>query len=250
MLQETYHSSKKNLSQPSFTKKKRRKMTLRDFKSLFTVSALYSGLCLLLFFTAKRQLINYGYLFLKGKVNLLSGEEGKVASYCVSSLHGLLIVPSAMLYLTDRISLSTWRKLIGISIGYFFIDTVLFPLYMTNVRDFVQFGIHHLILLFVIVAYFNARPKLIAQGLLSEMTLPFLYACKFLIKIEKTDIMLYKFVAVMTILTWVFSRVISFAHIYYQLYKKGAPYMEYAIFAPVVLMNYYWFFILLQKALC
>ena len=193
--------------------------------------------------------MHYGHLFFEvGAVNKLAGEEAKVASYVTSALQASLIVPSTVLYLTDRIKLSTWRKLSGISIGYFCADLLVMTLFRTNLRDFLQFSIHHLVLLFVLIFYFKIWPKLIAQGLLAELTLPFLYTCKFLAKIGQTDNMFYFVMAGMTLLTWSVLRVINFSYIYYQLYKRGAFFVEYAIFAPVVLMNYYWFVLLLQKA--
>lgn len=171
----------------------------------------------------------------------------KLAKNIVTSLHALSIVPIAFLYLCKVISLATWRKAIGISLGYFlFVSLVL--MIGNSLKDIILHGLHHFIILYILIFYVKRYPLLVAQGLLSELTAPFLYFSWFLIKSGHQQTVLFYIFAGLTIIAWACMRVVNFTYIYRRLYRRKAPLIEYIGFSPVLFMNYYWFFKLVEKA--
>lgn len=244
MFQNLFNSqskSKDSSSKVSLSQRKREKFSLKDLKPLIVVTSFFTAVYVFAFWGSKKLILHYGFP---------ADEASRLANNVVSVLHALMIVPISTLYLTNRISLSTWRRIAGVSLSYFLVDILILPFYIRTMHEFILYGIHHMVLLIVVTFYLHSHPRLIAQGLLAELTAPFLYLCKFLVKMGHEKTAVFKFFAGLTILTWCTLRVMNFTYIYRQLYKKKAPFIGYVLFAPVVLMNYYWFYKLLEKAFC
>ena len=171
----------------------------------------------------------------------------KLASLACSCTHATLITVSSALYLAQKVKLSTYYNLLCISMAFFIFDTVTLPLYTGGRGETILMIIHHTAVLTVISAYRKKFPCLIAQGLLSEISQPFLYTGWFLMKMNLGNTNLYKLILAITLIMWAIARVVNFTMIYRSLYKRKASISEYIIFSPVVLMSYVWFVRLLMK---
>ena len=164
-------------------------------------------------------------------------------------MHSLLVVFFASLYLNDRISLATWRKYLCLSVAYFVFDLLAISLYTTTTKESIETLVHHTIVLLIITCYLDRYTKLITRGLLSEITNSFLYACWVLINIGQQHTVLFIVLYICLLLGFLVARIYNFTHICWKLYRRRGTLYELGFFAPIVLMNYYWFVLLLKKAI-
>ena len=183
---------------------------------------------------------NLPFDFPKSKITRLGSRVG-------SSLHAAAIFTASLLYLLRRINLATFRNLLCISIAFFTFDCITAPYYAAGMVDLLYMIVHHGTVLLCITGYSKKYPKLVAQGLLAEVTAPFTYACWFLIKLNKQDTVLFQVLGIFTLVTWAVARVINFTLMYRNICKKKLPLAETLLFLPVVLMNYYWFVKIVKK---
>lgn len=167
----------------------------------------------------------------------------------ISSIHGLCAVLFVSLYLRKYISFITWYKLLSISIGFLIFDLARhFFFEPINFHAIIEPCIHHTVVLLVIVSYLYKYPRLSALGFLSELTTPILYTSWYLLKGGYTDTVYFKVSAVCLLIGFLLFRVCNFSRIYWELYKQKASTFELFGFGSIVLMNYFWFSLLLKQA--
>lgn len=166
----------------------------------------------------------------------------------VSSIHGFYAFFFAGLYLTKYISLTTWRKLLSFSIGYFIFDLTRNLLFNTfDFHAILEPCVHHTVVVIIIINYLYKYPRLSALGFLSEFTTPILYTSWYLLKggYEKTGY--FTMCAVCLLIGFTVCRVFNFTRIYWELSKKKTSTFELVCFGSIVLINYYWFIRLIHK---
>ncbi|MEM9737779.1 MAG: TLC domain-containing protein [Bacteroidota bacterium] len=176
------------------------------------------------------------------------------ASRLVSSLHAVIAFTSALLFLTHTITSKAWDTLMNASRAYVLYDIGLMLLYPATSSS-IQLDVSHHMILFFIMLFTFRHARYIAMGLLCEITqIPF-YISWYLLKWDMDSTMLFKIFAFLTLLICFIFRVCLFSYIIYRLIrdyvydKELITIPEILTFVPIACMNYYWFYLLVQKAI-
>lgn len=168
----------------------------------------------------------------------------------VASIHGLLAFFFAGLYLKDYISLTTWRKLLSLSIGYFIFDLSRCLYYDPFIiKTILESIFHHIIVVLIIINYVAKYPKLSALGYLSEVSNFFLHTCWFLYKTQLTSTTSFYLSSICLIISFAWLRIYNYTKIWIKLYKENKiNRVDLSLFTSFVLVNFYWFILLLNRA--
>ena len=96
----------------------------------------------------------------------------------------------------------------------------------------------------------SSPAALLAQGLLSEITMLFIYACWYLIHMRQKESLRFLVLSILALSSYAVFRVANFTHIGYALYQnRKTAISPLALFIPIMLLNYYWFIDLCSRAL-
>lgn len=183
---------------------------------------------------------------LRNYINLTEYDYKHLLIRINSIIHANLIVLIGILFIIGFIDDSTWMLCLDITRGYCLYDTLMI-LYFTP-KDFTMI-IHHLMLFFGTYSHFiSIYPIQAAIGLLSESSNQHLHFGWYMIKTKKTKSLLFKVNAAFLLLLFLFFRVINFTYLF--LFAcLNCSYIEPCLILPIMSMNYYWFYLLCQKAI-
>ena len=234
-LQLTMETKKKQESPGREEGKKEPEFLSKENVLISIAGAIACSLCL--------YILNDKKVFALPNVNIQA-----ISCRVIGGLHGLFSFLSAFLYLRRYIERGTWHKLLSFSIGYFIFD-IIRELIVTHTFTFATitevYG-HHLLLLAIIISCFKKYTDLMARGFLSELTNPILYVSWFLIKAKQQDTLLAKVTGVCLLFGFAIARIYNFTKIYLDSREEDNT-METAFFIPMIVVNYYWFYLILKK---
>lgn len=196
------------------------------------------------------------YFLLKNTVYAYIKTESvpKFVSWFNGTLHVIIIFSAAILFLRNHLSIYTWRITLCASIGFFLSDLTIIPDYSSSLEEALGMLIHHISVIFYLTLgmFLRQTNKVLAQGLLSEITNPILFLGWLLIKMNLQHSIWAKIVAALLLVTYAVCRVFNFSYIYIHR-KTLAPELSskvsMLIFTPMVAMNYYWFIKILWRVL-
>ncbi|MEM9737778.1 MAG: TLC domain-containing protein [Bacteroidota bacterium] len=171
----------------------------------------------------------------------------------VAILHAFFVSTISLLLVTDTISAVAWQLMLNVTRGFLLSDTVLMLLYPT-VTSNIWLDVTHHVILFWITLYAYKGQKNMALGLIAEITLVPLYFSWYMLKWSMQGSTLFIIVAIITLLSYFFLRIGVFSYLLVKLWKQyinqenGIGILQLIIFFPIILMNYLWFYRLLQHA--
>lgn len=166
----------------------------------------------------------------------------------VASIHSFFAFLFAGLYLKKYISLTTWRKLLSFSIGYFIFDFSRYLYYdQFAIKTTLESIVHHIIVLLIIINYVKKYPKLSALGFLSELSSLFLHLSWFFYKTELTSTTSFYLSSICLLISFAWLRIYNFIKIWIKLHKRNATRSELVLYGSFVLINFYWFILLLKR---
>lgn len=168
--------------------------------------------------------------------------------------HDVYLFSLANLYLFKFISGNSFLNGTAISMGYITYDTHLQLL----IKNKYLVILHHLIIICSYIASFcinfNIIPQpngdlnlYIAQCSLCEISSCFLDLAYIMYKLNYNKNILFKFIYIMLLLTYVIFRLINFPYIAYLLYSNGDIYYGGIQITLLTIMSYYWFYLLYKR---
>ena len=183
----------------------------------------------------------------------------KLVSYGVSSIHALFISFCATLYLLNIIDNYAIKQAFFISMSYYFAD-IYYVISSTNkLTKLDYFTIcHHGVMIMMYYTIFiqfdndlnleNTLLKYMNRGLLAEYSVLTLNYSWYLVntKQDKSKNMLIS--SVLTLVLYFFTRVVNFTCLIYNFLYDGL-FIELFVMMPLFLINYYWFYKLMCKAI-
>ena len=179
------------------------------------------------------KLSNKDYIQLIGKIN--------------SVIHANTVVIMSLLFIFNIIEEENWIKCLDITRGYCLYDTLMILYYTPKDRNMI---IHHLMLFFGTYSDFvSVYPMNVSYALIAESTNQHLYFGWLLIKKGKDKTWYFNINAVILLSMFLVFRVINFTYLFIFTLQK-CSYLEPLAILPILLLNYYWFGLLLHKALC
>ena len=160
-------------------------------------------------------------------------------------IHGNIISLFSLLFLSGIIDLETWLYCLDFTRGYCLYDMLMILQHMPIDTTML---IHHLMLFSGTYSNFvMIYPEQVAIGLLSELSNQHLHYGWMMIKLNKSDCLLFKINAVFLLGLFLLLRVINFTYLF--LFAcSNCSYIEPSVILPILSMNYYWFYLLSQKA--
>jgi len=202
---------------------------------LITFPAFAANYMFLHNFTSLQRYIGFGnsnYSQLIGRIN--------------GTIHGNLISLLAASYLFGMIDTETWLSCLDITRGYCLYDTLMI-LYFTP-GDIGMLAHHTMLFLGTYSNFISVYPSQVALGLLSELSNQNLHLGWLMIKLQKYDCLLFKINAIMLLVLFLFFRVINFTYLFIFSYNN-CSYLEPIVISPILLLNYYWFYLLSGKVI-
>ncbi len=171
----------------------------------------------------------------------------QIAGYLCSTIHATFITIASSLYLGGKISIHHWKKSLICTKGYLIAEFIIFVLYGDDVEYLMY--LHHFLFFFLVVFYENSAPGYLAQGVLAEVTATPLNLIMYLKAIEyPQDSMVFLGLATILLVLFLLFRIVNFTHIAYKIFTIY-PLYYFLFFLPILLMNYYWFYLLCQHVL-
>ena len=183
----------------------------------------------------------------------------KLISYGFSTLHAIFISFSATLYLLNIIDNYDIKQAYFISISYFLADIYYVSDSVTKLKKLEYFTIcHHIVMILMyyiliieihndinlentLLYYFN-------RGILAEYSVIPLNYSWYLVN-TKQDASNNMFISsLLTLVLYFFTRIINFTLLMYNLWNYNLLHAV-VLFLPLFLINYYWFYKLMCKAL-
>lgn len=184
----------------------------------------------------------------------------EIVGYGLSTVHGGILAISATGYLCGWLSPGFMDNIFRISIGFLCAD--IFYLLETGLiinKSFqimeIMLILHHFIMIFYkhFLLYSNVDIIESARFYLNQMylaeyaVLPLNY-CWYLINTNQCNGLKFKMASILLIITYFVSRVMNFSIMMYNVWQDGL--IRYILLGlPIILMNYYWFILLLKKAI-
>ena len=172
-------------------------------------------------------------------------------------MYAPVLFGAALTYLFQKISYKTWGYFLQVGRGFLVYDGILLILLGGEIVSSKQLLLitllHHVIILGA--TYYRGYDGLLAQGFLSELTIPLLYYVWYLGKWRLTETFLFRFLSMATLVFFFGLRVVNFSYfLVYLVMKKSALSSTKSGLAIVgmgllTLMNYYWFYCLVLKFL-
>ena len=189
----------------------------------------------------------YTHDTLRDRINLSEKDFIQLIGKINSVIHATIVVVMSVLFLFNLIDTETWVKCLEVTRGYCLYDAIMILYYTPKDRNMI---IHHTMLFFGSYSNFiSIYPDQVAYGLLAEITNQHLYFGWLLIKKGKDKTWYFNVNAVILLVFFLIFRVINFTYLFvYTLYN--CSYLEPLAILPILLLNYYWFGLLLHKALC
>ena len=168
-----------------------------------------------------------------------------LGSRAISSLHCVIVVALAGVFLVGEIPAPTLLLGRYVTIGYLVHDLTL-VLREPSLRK-TEDIVHH-VAFFIVLPYAHTYPYYYARGMLAETSLPFLYTSFAMIKLNKVKVLpiLFWSVSIMGVIMFFLFRVINFTTLMHHVYYN---YTWPVIVASATLtaLNYFWFYKLLAK---
>ena len=170
-------------------------------------------------------------------------------------IHDVYLFSLANLYLFKYISSNSFLNGTAICMGYMTYDIHL-QLLIKN-KFLVIF--HHLIMIGTYFALFiinfgilpqqsNGNLNLyIAQTSLCEISSFFLDLCYIMYKLNYDKNLLFKFMYIMLLITYIISRLINFPYVAYLMYNNDDIYYGGVQISLITIMSYYWFYLLYKR---
>lgn len=167
----------------------------------------------------------------------------------VSVAHTFLTVPIATAYLLNMATLETWLLTQQITMGYLIYDGMYLLLFarMFNKPDDTAMLVHHLSFYLGINLLPVDYQRLVAMAYLAEISNPFLYLSWYLYKsgYHVSRPRLFKYVAVLLILSFFVFRICNFSNLVFAVAK--ASYMGAILGSALWTLNVVWFYKLVKK---
>lgn len=201
-----------------------------------------------IFFTLNFYSIKW-ILYLIGNLGLSRKDVINFVLKLNSIIHTCVICKSSFLYLNGDVEKETYLLSLDVSRGYLLYDMAMIVIYSKYVSEVKLTLLHHSI--FFLGLYnpiINDYTELVAKGLMSEITNPFLYLGWFLLKIKhhKTFLFILNGFVLMTL--FLIKRVFNFTNLFIvSLVVKDAGIGESMTCFLLMLMNIYWFVKLMEK---
>jgi len=165
--------------------------------------------------------------YIRNKINLPEKDYIQLIGKINSVIHANIVVVMSILLICDLIDSELWIQCLEITRGYCLYDTIMI-LYFTP-KDRIMIIHHTLLFLGTYSNFISIYPEQAAYGLLAEITNQNLYFG--------------------WLIGFLIFRVINFTYLFiFAVYN--CSYAEQLALIPILLMNYYWFCLLLHKALC
>ena len=184
--------------------------------------------------------------YLRNKFNLSEKDYIQLVGKINSVIHAKIVVVMSILFLCGLIDSETWIQCLEVTRGYCLYDTIMILYYTPKDRNMI---IHHAMLFFGSYSNFiSIYPEQTAFGLLAESTNQYLYLGWLLIKKGKENHWAFKVNAVLLLSMFLVFRVINFTSLFI-FTLQNCSYLEPLAVLPILLLNYYWFYLLLRKAL-
>ena len=188
----------------------------------------------------------YNYDYLRNIINLTEKDYVQLLGKINSVVHATIVVVMSIMLILGLIDASTWVMCLSVTRGYCLYDTLMILYYTPKYRNMI---IHHLMLFFgTYSSFIMIYPEIAAYGLLAESTNQHLYLGWLLIKKGKENHWFFKVNAVILLSMFLVFRVLNFTYIFI-FTLQNCSYIEPLVISPIMLLNYYWFGLLLQKAL-
>lgn len=185
--------------------------------------------------------------YIRNKINLPELDYIQLVGKINSVIHATIVVVMSVLFLFGSIDSETWIQCLEVTRGYCLYDTVMILYYTPKDRNMI---IHHLMLFFGSYSNFiSIYPEQVAYGLLAESTNQHLYFGWLLIKKGRDKTWYFNANAVILLVMFLIFRVINFTYMFI-FAVQNCSYIEPLAILPILLLNYYWFCLLLHKALC
>jgi hypothetical protein len=185
--------------------------------------------------------------YIRDKINLSEKDYIQLVGKINSIIHATIVVVMSVLFLFDLIDSEIWIQCLEVTRGYCLYDTIMILCYTPKDRNMI---IHHTMLFFGSYSNFiSIYPEQSAFGLLAEITNQHLYFGWLLIKKGKDKTWYFNVNAVILLLMFLVFRVLNFTYLFI-FAIQNCSYLEPLAILPILLLNYYWFSLLLHKALC
>ena len=173
--------------------------------------------------------------------------DERFSSRYTSMLHAGILCAVSAAFLGGKMSISAWETVQAIPAGYLLHDTFRM---MTSTALFDPVAIvHHAIFFSCAVWFAKPHAALVAQGYLSELSVPPLYTCWVMVHTSATpqNRATFRALAAATLGLFFVVRVVNFPYLAYQGFRK-IGWATGAGLAVLTVMNWYWFWRLLCKA--
>ena len=159
-------------------------------------------------------------------------------------VNAIMIVPFIILYLMRKIAYTTWCYSLAIVKGYLLAAMILDVYIFGFSADTLLALLHHTLYftLLMMVARRNMQySRIVAQCMLSEIPMPFVYYAWYLLRSGQNQGLLFLFCSLAACLGLLIFRVINFTYVL-RCYAKKRPKLESLVFAPLWVYNCYLFF--------
>ncbi len=169
--------------------------------------------------------------------------------------HSIICVVVASQYLRGKVTEDSWRRLISFSLAYLLYDNICYSYYyfFGNGLPPVEIGalildnyLHHLLFAIFLLIPTKIYSKQVAQGLLSELSNPFVYACWFMYVLGNRDTLYFKIIAIVGLAVYFIFRIVNFSYILNNAIKnndsKAKTKAKIFLILILTVINYYWFF--------
>ncbi len=168
-----------------------------------------------------------------------------LSGYLCSTVHHIVIVLLASSYWLGLFNTQTWQKSLAWSQGYLIADLCLFSLYQEE--EYTMY-LHHIVALFLLISYQYKDPQWVARSLLAEFSSIPLHISWYLFKTGQEETVLFSLVAGLTLCLYFILRIINFTHLFYRACQEKKPFLHLLIGFSLLVLNYYWFFQLVKRA--
>ncbi len=143
--------------------------------------------------------------------------------------------------------------MIAISRGFFTYDLLCFALLENSTASpqrRLLYIVHHIFLL-LILAFIDQHARDIAIGLLAEITNPFVFSLLYLEQVGVAHSLGYYLLGGLAVLSYFVFRVLGLSYLFFSRLRMKEHHMRVKILSilPFVLLNYYWFYAVVRKAL-
>lgn len=173
----------------------------------------------------------------------------KFISRLVSCMNATILLFGSIAYNMNYLSLEWWTLMQAIPVGYCIYDSFLIA--STDLfNDSKEMFIHHFAFALCILLGWNKYYNEISTAYIAELTNLFLYPCWFLVTTHKYNEYprVFKFLTVMLILSFFFTRVLIFPYLTYTGFMLN-EYISGTGMLVLSVMNIRWFHKLLNKAI-